>query len=511
MLSPTQLALLVPVASSAVWFLYHFFLIPRIHRLNALPGPPPKSIISGNAKDMVKFAWSEEDPYPGVYGKWLRTYGPAYHLRLLHFHTVVLADPDALKHVFVSRADNYIRHATQRGLYWSFTGGAGVLTTEGDVHAAQRKMLNPHFGYVNLKTFVRIFNTHAAVFASRLASLADGNTVLDLHERMTKLSFDIIGLAAFGYAFKSQENESVSILDAFEALNMTPTFASIYGHAYIPGFEHLPLPFLRKRKAAKAVLAQVVDDVIARKLAASAESANKDLLDLVLESDENMTPHEARVHVLTFLLAGHETTSTSLAWVLALLAQHPAVAAAVADECRRVLAKAGDDGLSWDDLGELKYLKAVINETQRLQPTAGILTLHCVADDLVPRADAEPFFLPAGSRITLHIGATHRNPQYWSRPDEFLPERFLEGSALFAADKDLQRGRSSTYFFLPFSNGPRSCIGSRFAIAEMLVVLTHALARYDFRLDVSANTHAKIAGLTYKPTKLAMTVVPRTN
>ncbi|OQR98604.1 hypothetical protein ACHHYP_08339 [Achlya hypogyna] len=519
---PKNLQMTVP-SSLIAWLAYALIVRPRFHPLNALPGPPPSSLILGNGKELTVFAWDDTNPFPGIQGKWLRQYGTAYHVRVLGtervrhapftslslIRRIMLSDPDGLKHILVTNAANYPRHPIARAHNASFTGGAGLLSTEGTEHVGQRKMLNPHFSYANLKAFVSIFQRHATIFADRLASVADNSAaVLNVYEWTTKLSFDIIGVAAFGCEFNTQGNRSNEVLAAFEALNTVPSLLTVFGNAYVPGFEHLPLPTLLRRKAAKQVLFRVVNGVIARKLEAPV-STSRDLLDLMLEpsaTGHQITPEEARTHVLTFLFAGHETTSNTLTWVLAMLARNPDVERRVVDECCRVMSH-GD--LVWEHLAELKYLTAVIHETLRLNPTVNNLVLSCAKDDTLPLADQKPVFVPAGSQIVFNFGATQRNPKYWTRSDEFLPERFLEGSELFEADKALRNGRSSTFFFLPFSTGAKNCIGSRFALAEMQVVLASTLTKYEFRLHKTADIHPKFTGVTLKPKHLAMTVSRR--
>jgi cytochrome P450 len=125
---------------------------------------------------------------------------------------------------------------------------------------------------------------------------------------MTKLTLNIIGVAAFGYDFSGNSRPEVE--EAFENMKTPPTLFDAFGTTYFPGFQHLPLPYLKKRKAAQKVLFQVVDDVIAHKLQSKRSNTEaRDLLDLMLETpDYNMTPEEARVHVMTFMIAGHEVS-----------------------------------------------------------------------------------------------------------------------------------------------------------------------------------------------------------
>ncbi|KAF0722707.1 hypothetical protein Ae201684_018188 [Aphanomyces euteiches] len=100
----------------------------------------------------------------------------------------------------------------------------------------------------------------------------------------------------------------------------------------------------------------------------------------------------------------------------------------------------------------------------------------------------------------------HRNPQYWSQPEVYLPERFIEGTDAFLADKALRNGQGNTYYYMPFSVGAKNCIGMRFAMAELQVVVATLLLQYSFRLTDQANVNPKMVGVSIKPVHLDMTV-----
>ncbi|CAK4195543.1 unnamed protein product [Aphanomyces euteiches] len=201
------------------------------------------------------------------------------------------------------------------------------------------------------------------------------------------------------------------------------------------------------------------------------------------------------------MLAGHETTSTTLSWVFTLFAQHPHIEAKAREEARAATANGGTIG--WKTLGDLKYVTACIHEALRLFPTiSSLASLVAVNDDYLPK----PVFIPKGTVIAITPAAMHRNPKYWSQPEVFLPERFIEGTDAFVADKALRNGQGNTYYFMPFSTGPKNCIGMRFATAEIQVVVTTLLLRYSFRLTEHANVNPTMVGVSIKPVHLDVTV-----
>ncbi|KDO33786.1 hypothetical protein SPRG_01665 [Saprolegnia parasitica CBS 223.65] len=352
----------------------------RRHPLQALRGPSSTHAIAGNGREFANFAWSATRPFPEPFASWTKQYGAAFYYRVLFQHRVNLADPVSLQHVLVTKAANYPRDTIPRSIL------------QDQVHASQRKHVHPPFAQTNLKAFVSVFAAETRTLLSVLDALPDGH-VVDVPDLLTRLTLNIIGKTAFGYDFKTLDrtnDQAAIVLSAFEKLNTPPRPLYILGLAFLPHFEHWPLPYLRQIQAAKSTLFRIVDDVIAHKVT----SPSRDLLDLLL-ADAAMTAAEARVHVMTFMFAGHETTSNTLSWVLAMLATHPTVETAVVDECRRALADAGGT-VSWQTLGDLPLLTATIYETLRLYPTVPFITMRtCTQDDWIPRTDDDPpFFMP---------------------------------------------------------------------------------------------------------------------
>ncbi|RHY24863.1 hypothetical protein DYB32_008652 [Aphanomyces invadans] len=426
-------------------------------------------------------------------------------------------------------------------------------------------MLQPLFRHDKIKSFLGIFQHHVRRLQEhhlRAVEATDARPgqAVNLHKRFavfTKLTMDIIGVSAFSYNFDALapvdptataprgthgSASQISVMEALELLLTPPSLLYVVGIFFLPFFPHWPLPPQNRRRRAKRKLFQVVDAVLEAKLApsrppptAATTPSRKmlDLVDLMLEesNDPKVSLDEARMHVMTFMLAGHETTSSMLSWVFAVLAQHPTEEAKARAECRQVLA-ANNDSWDWKALGELKYTTAVIHEVLRLFPTASQLSTRvCIEDNYMPTSetttagDTKTYFIPKGATVVVHTGSLHRNPKYWSQPNEFLPgkchhreqfsattdacprvERFLEGSALFEADKALRGGQGNAFFYMPFSAGPKNCIGMRFAMAELQVVVAALLTRHSFRLTNNANVLPTMVGVTMRPRHLDMTV-----
>ncbi|KAF0693418.1 Aste57867_15627 [Aphanomyces stellatus] len=486
-----------------------FVLKPSWSPLTAIPGPKSSHWFFGSLKDVFDIKWSHGQ-FPEPFLSWIKVYGGAVHYRAITTEIVLLTDPEALKHVFTTHSDNYPRSEETRAFLRDIIGGDGLLSTEGETHKRQRKMLMPHFGFAKIKDFVHVFARHAARLDDALGVTVDTHTPVDMHEYFTKLTLDIIGVSAFGYDFGAQTGGSL-VEDAVKLLLSAPSLLVVVGITFIPTFRQWPLPRLTRRRQAKRMLYEAVDDVITAKLAAPRDvSRAVDLVDLMLDelaqTDHRVTAEEARTHVMTFMLAGHETTSATLDWILTFLAQHPDIEAKARDEARAA-ASSSDGTIGCSALADLKYITACILETLRLYPTVAQLASRMTGtDDYIPMSIGKPIFVPKGTVINVHTGALHRNPQYWVQPDAFVPERFLDGSVEFAADKALRNGQGNTYFYMPFSTGPKNCIGMRFAMAELQVVVATLLLKHSFRLTSEADIHPKLVGVTIKPVKLDMTV-----
>jgi cytochrome P450 len=228
------------------------------------------------------------------------------------------------------------------------------------------------------------------------------------------------------------------------------------------------------------------------------EAEPKDLLARLIsardaETGGGMTAKEVRDQVVTIFMAGHETTAQALSWTFYLLSQHPDVERKLHDELATVLA---GHTPRYEDLGELRYTRMVIEESMRLFPPAHIMGRQPVSDD-----EVLGHRIPAGSTVLILPWLLHRKPALWENPDCFDPERF-------APERTARRPR---FAYLPFGAGPRICIGAAFAMAEAMIILATIAQRY--RLPLKPGFPVEPQGLiTLRPRHgLRMTLERRTN
>ncbi|KAF0684083.1 Aste57867_23929 [Aphanomyces stellatus] len=486
----------VAVAAGS-YVVYRLVVAPRLSPLNRLPGPPPTSLVFGNALDVgsIVTKWSTNARFPDPYVSFMKQFGGAVHYRLLLEERVQFTDPKAVQHILATHAPQFPRDGSARLFFEDLFGGVGLFSSEGSLHDKQRKWLNPHFTSLQVKSAIAAFYAHAQrVAASVLDDAAKTNSVLSINKVFQRLALNLIGETAFGYDFDADPIAH----DAYEHLLAKPTVLMGVCMLNIPHFTKLPLPWLTKRNRARDALHQIIRNVVVQ------GSSSCNLLDMMLEAKMDM--QEALVHTMTFVSAGHETTSTALCWVFATLAAHPVVYATVRSECQHVLGTF--HGLDvYDVLGELTYTTAVIQETVRLNPPAPFLSRRVAADDsVVPLSDGSDVFIPKGTSVVIVPAAMHRDPQYWDRPDEFVPERFVDGSPAFLNDCARRGTHSHAFHYMPFGAGAKSCIGQRFAMAELQVVVATFAAQFEFSLSATANINHSFNTVTAFPAKLDMAV-----
>jgi cytochrome P450 len=177
-----------------------------------------------------------------------------------------------------------------------------------------------------------------------------------------------------------------------------------------------------------------------------------------------LNDRQLRNEVIGLLLAGHETTANALTWTYYLLSQNPWASQRMRNEVRQTL---GTREPKAADLANLPYVRRIFDESLRLFPPAWIMGRRAIGDDTIGG-----YHVPAGTVIAICLYTLHRHPGFWEHPDQFDPERFT-------AERSVNRVR---YAFLPFSGGPRQCIGSRFAQLEASLILACVAQRYELRL-----------------------------
>ncbi|MFF5444170.1 cytochrome P450 [Streptomyces sp. NPDC012888] len=357
--------------------------------------------------------------------------------------------------------------------------GNGLLTSQDEDYLRQRRLVQPLF------TRRRVDSYASAVAAETQASLdawrsAPGG-VVDVAEEMMGLALRAVARILFG----TDVEATIEVVDRCFPVITEYVLRRGYSPANVP--RTWPTPGNRRAAAAMDELYGVCDEIIRRRKdeGGGEGGAGEDLLGLLAAAGGGEDPAfdagELRDQVLIFLLAGHETTATSLAFALHLLALHPAEQERAREEVRRVV---GDRTPGAEDLERLPYLTQVLKEAMRLYPAAPVIGRRAVAATTV-----DGHLVPAGADVIVAPWVTHRHPRYWPDPDRFDPERFTP---------EAEAGRPR-YAWFPFGGGPRACIGQHFSMLESVIALAMVLREYslepvDREVPVSTGITLRAAG-----------------
>jgi cytochrome P450 len=371
-------------------------------------------------------------------------------------------DPAAVRRVFLDNAANYRKDELQLRIL-SPGLGSGLLTAEGEPWRQQRRSLAPLFSPRQVAEFGAAMQRVAEATVKRIGHRRDG-AVTDVGELTSRMALEVLEQTLFSQGLGREpsafQKAVTSYFDSFGRLDPLDLIGA-------PAF----LPRLGRRRGRPALkfFDTAVDAIIdSRKaLLDNGGEAPRDLLTLLLgakdpETGLGMPEADIRANIVTFIMAGHETTANGLTWALYLLSQSPdwrERAETEADE-------AFDPGRP-ASLERCEVLRAVFEEALRLYPPAATLTRQAIADDEILGVR-----IPAGTVVAISPYVLHRRRGLWDNPDAFDPGRFLGE----------RRERIDRFAYIPFGAGPRVCIGMAFATQEAIVILANFLRAFRFEL-----------------------------
>jgi cytochrome P450 len=366
-----------------------------------------------------------------------RRYGPIFSIRLgPGGRVVMIADPHIAKQVLTGDPEIF-RAGDTNGLFRPVVGSHSILLLDGEEHLRHRRIMLPAFG-----------GSHAHQFADQVREIAEKQVAswnvgdrLSLQDEMEKISFESIMRVVFGTdraASLERLRELIpEMMDRCDsAFTLLPWFRREFGGS---------TPFARLMRSVREV-DEVLYEVISERRGDPLNQLRDDALSLLLQAKhEDGTPLEERLvrdELLTLIMAGYETTTNGLAWTLERLLRSP-------DQLERLRGEL--------EAGEDAYLESVVKETLRSRPVVPV-----VARRLSEPASVAGYSLPAGTILMVSIYLVHHDPQTYPEPEEFDPERFVDGVPDGAA-------------WIPFGGGTRRCLGASFAQLEMRVVLREIL------------------------------------
>lgn len=429
------------------------------------PGPDGLPVV-GNTHQYIK--------QPMGFFDELAAYGDVVHCEFPRIEAVAVFHPRYVSEVLLDQG-TYER--------WNFEeikeilnyelAPQGLAFTRGEEWKQQRHFLQPMFGLDRL----RGFSSAMVDSTERMIRRWDDGEEIALNEAFSRLTLSVLTNSLFD--FDLGERQTV-ITDAAEELQ---AFADMEGlgavDLLVPSW--VPTPGRRRYDRAMEAFDETVAELIAERRANPGQY--DDLLTMMLEKEDDhaysMSDEEIHDHLITFLIAGHETTATALTFTWLLLATHPDERARLDAEVERVL----DGPPTPADLDAMTVTEQVAKEAMRLYPPAYMLFREAVADTQLGGYD-----IPAGTKVLLPQFSIHRDDRWYEAPETFAPDRFSEPATEQRLD----------FAYFPFGGGPHQCIGMHFAMMELQHIIPILARRVDFDLLSSADPEIK-AELTLQP------------
>ncbi|ROH87094.1 cytochrome P450 [Pseudomethylobacillus aquaticus] len=391
----------------------------------------------------------------------------------------MINDPNWVKRILVDEPKKYPKHALMHKMLEPLLGNS-IFTTNGAVWERQRRLVDAGFGQARLKLVFPLMTSAISEMLARLDQYADGSPY-EVDGEMTHITADII--------FRTILSENLSDSAArgiFEAFNEFQVHAQ---RALMLRIYKLPT-FFAERASQRAAdkIRPVIADVIARRYQERAGGSSghyQDILSGIMDAvdpvnQDSFSYEETVDQICMLFLAGHETSASALTWSLYLLSNCPHLQDRLIEEIEAV---AADRPFVFEDIKQLKLINNVFKEALRLYPPVGFFSREATEDHCIRDKD-----IATGSSLLISPWLIQRHGDYWDKPHDFDPDRF-----------DTAEGQESAKCaYLPFSKGPRVCIGQGFAIQEAILILANIVRRY--RIAAVADHIPKAVGrVTIRP------------
>lgn len=383
-------------------------------------------------------------------------YGDIAYFRTGSRRIYLLGNPEHIKDVLVTHNRNFTKsRALNRA---KAVLGEGLLTSEGDVHLKQRRIIQPVFHHKRIKGYGDVM----AHYGSRVGDDWRRGEAVNIHSEMTKLTLAVVSKTLFGADVESESDEITGALT--ELVNLFPRFVFPFSEI----LDNLPLPSNKRAGEALERLDRIIYGLIRERC--SGTWAGEDLLTMLLEAKDEegdgkgMGIKQVRDEAITLFLAGQETIANSLTWTWYLVSTHPEVEKRLHEEIDSAL-----NGRlpSLDDLGKLPYTYRVFKEALRLYPPA-----WAVARRAVNNYPVGEYVVPSGADILMSQYVVHRDVRFYPEPLKFDPDRW----------EDEKESLLPRFAYFPFGGGPRRCIGEPFAWMEGVILIAAIASKWRMSL-----------------------------
>jgi cytochrome P450 len=450
-----------------------------------LPGPRPLPWL-GNLHQMDRTRVHQDME------EWSRQYGTLFRVSVPGATMLVVADPELIKQALCARPDTFRRPRITADVAAEIGGIPGVFEAEGAVWRNQRQMVMQAFAPHAVKAYFPALVQVAQRLQRRWEAAAAAQRPIDLGAELRLYTVDIIAGLAFGSDVNTIETGDNAIQRSLDEI--LPAIAR-RSMAPFPYWRYLKLPRDHRLEQCVAHTRAAVDDLVAQareRMQADPERAARprNMLEAMLAAaaheGSGVTERAVAGNVLTMLLAGEDTTSNSLAWLIYLLHGHPDVLNRARDEVLRVAPETG--ALSIEQVDRLDFIDACAQEALRLKPPAAFIPLEALVDTVV--GDVQ---IVRGTIVWCVMRAGSLDDTWFANAAQFAPQRWLDDTA----DKKAS---------MPFGAGPRTCPGRYLALLEMKVAMAMLLARFDILSVATAHGGAprEKMGFVMEPEALQM-------
>ncbi|XP_068085840.1 cytochrome P450 4C1-like [Anabrus simplex] len=476
----------------------------RLRQLgNRIPGPPTLPLL-GNA---IQCSGSPRQLFALLHQQWSQNEGRCFKVWIGPLLYVFVTSPEDAEQILVKtrllNRDKYVMRPVSRFI------GNGLATCTSQTWKKQRRIVAQSMQYKILDTYIPVFNNRSRILVDELKKFSDGNKFNLMPPLMTFTGYTISETAIGAPLNTDLEFETVADL-VKRAIQM------ITERVMRPWLMYDAVYYLtamgQEQRKLEEVLHKIGDRMLSRKLeeyqelkssaSITDEWMNKgnSIIDNHIRDSETegaeLDEQQLRDEVHTFLLAGADTTATTMCFTLLLLALHPTIQTAVFEELKEVFADDWERDVTSEDVKEMKYLSRVIKETMRLFPAVPVLPR-----DVDEEIKLKTCTLPAGCSCAVINYFIHRDPRYFPDPERFDPDRFLPERSI----------DQHPYSYMPFGAGPRICVGFKYAEMVMPIVLATVLRKYRVLPVVSYEDLQKLElGIFLRPeTEFMIKMLPR--
>jgi len=379
----------------------------------------------------------------------MKQYGDFLEMFIGKRRTLCVNDPEGIRYVLLDNAKNYPKNTPGYQLV-SEVLGMGVFTDVGEDWRKGRRVIQPTFNPSKFDRYLRIVSQETEATLARMKKEMELSSELNMSKFATAYPLHVIGRSLFDETL--EESFLLISKNLSHLIDLTEKKMTYFTKLQTPAKKKLKKDFEKTLGELDAEVARIIEREKKKE-----KNVTDNMVHALLESPENFSDEKILSQVKTMIFAGHETTANVLMWSFYFLAQHPEWQQKIFDEgLEKNFAYTGEA-----DLASYRSLDWFIKETMRMRPPAWSFGRIAIEDDMIHGEKVK-----TGDLISLSPFLIQHHPDYWEKPEEFLPERFEKAPA--------------NYTFIPFGLGPRICMGERLAYLEMRTFLLNAVKNFQF-------------------------------